>query len=55
MVRNLVATLVREATSGRSVGELNDLIDARNRRLAAPPAPAQGLCFEAAGYDPPWP
>jgi tRNA pseudouridine38-40 synthase len=55
MVRNLVATLVREASAGRSPEAMRDLLAARDRRAAASPAPAEGLCFEAVGYDPPWP
>ena len=54
MVRNLVATLVRDASADRPSEAFRVLLNARSRRAAAPPAPAEGLCFEAAGYEPPW-
>lgn len=56
MVRNIVGTLVREASeTGGGRDAVAAVLSARNRKSAAPPAPAEGLCFEAVGYDPPWP
>lgn len=56
MVRNLVGTLVRESLpDGGGAAAIEEILAGRNRRLAAPPAPASGLCFDAVGYDPPWP
>ncbi len=56
MVRTLVGTLLREAAVGGDASErISRLVDARSRRLAAPPLPPEGLCLDAVGYDPPWP
>jgi hypothetical protein len=56
MVRVLVATAVREATSGAGHAPeaghmaLHALVEKQDRMATAPPAPALGLCFLAAGY-----
>jgi tRNA pseudouridine38-40 synthase len=56
MVRNLVGTVLREALAGGGGREaIASILLAGNRRLAAPPAPAFGLCLEAVGFEPPWP
>ena len=50
MVRNLVGTLVYVARGKLSLKELSDLIEAKNRRLAPPPAPPQGLFLTSVEY-----
>lgn len=56
MVRTIAATLVREAgTEGGGADAIARILAGRDRRLAAPPAPAGGLTLVAVGYDPPWP
>jgi tRNA pseudouridine38-40 synthase len=56
MVRTLVGTLVRESSSdGGGAMRVAAILEGRSRQLAAPPAPAAGLCLERVGYDPPWP
>lgn len=56
MVRTLVGTLVREAGEGGGGAEaVARVLVSRDRRMAAPPAPAWGLSLEAVGYEPPWP
>ncbi len=55
MVRTMVGTLVREASRGGGGEAVAAVLDSRDRRRAAAPAPAWGLTLEAVGYDPPWP
>ena len=56
MVRTMVGTLVRAAApGGGGAATVAEILDGRDRRAAAPPAPAAGLCFMQVGYDPPWP
>jgi tRNA pseudouridine38-40 synthase len=56
MVRTIVATLLREAgPPGGGHARIAEILAARLRSLAAPPAPACGLVLAAVGYDPPWP
>jgi tRNA pseudouridine38-40 synthase len=56
MVRNIVATLLREAgQEGGGEEAIASILARRNRREAAAPAPAEGLCLERVEYDPPWP
>jgi tRNA pseudouridine38-40 synthase len=55
MVRTMVGTLVREAASGGGADAVARIIAGRDRRAAAPPAPAAGLCLMAVGYEPSWP
>jgi tRNA pseudouridine38-40 synthase len=43
MVRSLVGTMVEIGLGKRHPGELSDLLKSRDRRLAGPTAPAQGL------------
>lgn len=50
MVRNLVGTLVYVARGKISLDELSQLISAKNRRLAPPPAPPQGLFLMSVEY-----
>jgi tRNA pseudouridine38-40 synthase len=50
MVRRIVATVVREAESGRGPRAVRDVLEARDRRAAAPPAPAHGLYLMRVRY-----
>jgi len=50
MVRRIVATVVREAESGRGPGAVRSVLEARDRRAAAPPAPAYGLYLMRVRY-----
>ncbi|MCS6999412.1 MAG: tRNA pseudouridine(38-40) synthase TruA [Bacteroidota bacterium] len=52
MVRALVGAMVDCARGKRSLQELADALDARDRRLASPLAPPHGLVFEAVEYPP---
>lgn len=52
MVRNLVGTLI-DIGRGRHRPEwAAELLDGRDRKLAAPTAPAEGLCLAAIAYPP---
>jgi tRNA pseudouridine38-40 synthase len=51
MVRNVVGTLVEVGRGERSVDGFARLIDARDRRVAGPTAPAHGLCLVRVDYD----
>ena len=51
MVRILTGTLVEVGTGKRSPDEIPALIEARDRRLAGPTAPAQGLCLMQVDYS----
>ena len=50
MVRRVVATVVREAESGRGGAAVRAVLEARDRRAAAPPAPAHGLYLMRVRY-----
>ncbi|CAN5169082.1 tRNA pseudouridine(38-40) synthase TruA [soil metagenome] len=50
MVRNLVGALVEVGTGRKPVTWIGELLEARDRRLGAPTAPAGGLCFERVEY-----
>ncbi len=50
MVRRIVATVVRETESGRGAGAVRAALEARDRRAAAPPAPAYGLYLMRVRY-----
>ena len=50
MVRRIVATVVRETESGRGAGSVRAALEARDRRAAAPPAPAHGLYLMRVRY-----
>ena len=50
MVRNIVGTLL-EVGSGRLAGnKINEILDARDLRRSASPAPAHGLCLVKVSY-----
>ena len=50
MVRNLVGALVEIGRGRAPVASMAELLLARDRRLAPPPAPPQGLCLEWVRY-----
>lgn len=52
MVRSLVGTVVDVGLGRRPAGELGRVLASRNRSLAGPTAPPQGLCLTAVRYDP---
>jgi tRNA pseudouridine38-40 synthase len=51
MVRNIVGTLVEVGHGARSVEDFARLLEARDRTLAGPTAPAHGLCLVRVDYD----
>jgi len=50
MVRRIVATVVRETETERGGGTVRAILEARDRRAAAPPAPAHGLYLMRVRY-----
>jgi tRNA pseudouridine38-40 synthase len=50
MVRNIVGTLLSVASSKVSIDSIVDLFAQKNRRLASPPAPPQGLFLVSVQY-----
>ena len=50
MVRRVVATVIREAEAGRGATGVRAVLDARDRRAAAPPAPPHGLYLMRVRY-----
>ena len=50
MVRSLVGTMVEVGRGRRTVDEFKRVLDARDRKLAGPAAPAQGLVLEEVLY-----
>ncbi|MCB9462833.1 MAG: tRNA pseudouridine(38-40) synthase TruA [Candidatus Eisenbacteria bacterium] len=55
MVRFLVGASLAVGTGKRPVEWMGELLESKDRRQAAPPAPPQGLFFAAVGYEPAWP
>jgi len=51
MVRGLVGTLLIVGTGKRSVSDFEKIISAKDRRVAGPQDPAQGLFLVEVGYD----
>ena len=51
MVRNIVGTLVEIGRGRRPVEWMREVLDGRDRTLAGPTAPAQGLVLVAVEYD----
>ncbi len=54
MVRNLVGALVVVGRGELPPEGVLEILAARDRRQAPPPAPPQGLCLVAVGYPEPW-
>lgn len=54
MVRSIVGTLLLVGVGKLSPAEVADILAARNRASAGPPAPAQGLFLEKICYPAPW-
>jgi tRNA pseudouridine38-40 synthase len=50
MVRNIVGTLIEVARGKLEPGDMVRILEARNRALAGPTAPAQGLCLMRVEY-----
>ncbi len=50
MVRTIVGTLLEAGKGQRSVESVGEVLAAQNRALAAPPAPACGLCLVEVKY-----
>jgi tRNA pseudouridine38-40 synthase len=50
MVRSLVGTLLQVGAGFWSVGRVSEVLESRDRGLAAPPAPACGLCLMRVEY-----
>lgn len=51
MVRNIMGCLIAVGTGVRSVAWLQEVLDARDRKIAAPTFPADGLYFLGPYYD----
>jgi tRNA pseudouridine38-40 synthase len=54
MVRSLVGTLMEVGVAKRSPGDMPALLEARDRAVAGPVAPPQGLCLVSVEYDDGW-
>jgi tRNA pseudouridine38-40 synthase len=50
MVRTIVGTLLETGKGQRSVDSVGEVLLAQDRALAAPPAPACGLCLVEVKY-----
>ena len=50
MVRSIVGTLIEVGRGKIAVENVKDILDARNRNLAGPTAPAKGLCLMEVKY-----
>lgn len=50
MVRTIVGTLIEAGRGRMPPGSVKKILDARNRRLAGPTAPAKGLCLMEVRY-----
>lgn len=50
MVRNIVGTLILVGTDKLSVAKFQIILEERDRKIAGPTAPAQGLCLEEVFY-----
>ncbi|GAN34496.1 MAG: tRNA pseudouridine(38-40) synthase TruA [Candidatus Brocadia sp. AMX2] len=51
MVRTIVGTLIEIGRGKIAVEHMKDILDARNRNLAGPTAPAMGLCLMKVRYE----
>lgn len=50
MVRNLAGTLIEIGSGKRAVEDMGRILEARDRRMAGPTAPANGLCLVRVEY-----
>lgn len=50
MVRNIVGTLLEIGSGQRPAGSIQKILKAKNRKVAGPTAPAQGLCLLEVHY-----
>jgi tRNA pseudouridine38-40 synthase len=50
MVRRIVSTVVRASETGTGARAIESALEARDRRAAAPPAPAHGLYLMRVRY-----
>ena len=51
MVRSIVGTLIEVGRGKIAVENVKDILDAKNRNLAGPTAPAKGLCLTEVKYE----
>ena len=51
MVRSIVGTLIEVGRGKTAVENVKDILDAKNRNLAGPTAPAKGLCLTEVKYE----
>jgi tRNA pseudouridine38-40 synthase len=51
MVRTLMGTLLAVGRRKLEPARVAEILEARDRRLAGPTAPAKGLCLERVVYD----
>jgi tRNA pseudouridine38-40 synthase len=51
MVRNLVGTLIEVGRGAKTTDWAKEVRESRNRMLAGPTFPAEGLCFDHVEYD----
>ncbi len=51
MVRTIVGTLVEAGRGKIAVKNVKDILDAKNRNMAGPTAPAKGLCLMKVEYE----
>ena len=51
MVRSIVGTLIEVGRGKTAVKNVKDILDAKNRNLAGPTAPAKGLCLMEVKYE----
>jgi tRNA pseudouridine38-40 synthase len=54
MVRTIVGTCLEIGRARWGPERMREILESRDRRLAGPPAPPDGLYFTGVGYDPPW-
>ena len=51
MVRSIIGTLIEVGRGKIAVENVKDILDAKNRNLAGPTAPAKGLCLMEVKYE----
>jgi tRNA pseudouridine38-40 synthase len=50
MIRNIVGTLIEIGRGKFPPGSMKKILKAKNRQIAGPTAPAQGLCLRHVRY-----